>query len=126
MSKYFLKYPESTLSKARKLRGNMTEAERKLWRLLRHNQLGVHFRRQVPFGSYILDFFCFQAKLVIELDGSQHYYAKAGSVSDSKRDTYLKNQGLTVLRFNNKEFLRNPDAVVQAIYEYIQKTSSAS
>jgi very-short-patch-repair endonuclease len=126
MNKYFLKYPESTLSKARKLRLNMTEAERKLWRLLRHNQLGVHFRRQVPFGSYILDFFCFQVKLVIELNGSQHYYTKAGAVSDLKRDAYLKSQGLTVLRFNNKEFLRNPDAVVQAIYEYIQKTSSAS
>ena len=99
----------------------MTECEKKLWRLLRYNQLGVHFRRQVPIGHYILDFFCFQAKLAVELDGSQHYYNKAESASDSKRDTYLKNQGLTILRFNNKEFLRNPAGVLQVIYDHIQK-----
>ena len=121
MNNYFLKYPKSTLIKARKLRRNMTESERKLWRLLRYNQLGVHFRRQVPFGPYVLDFFCFHAKLVIELDGSQHYYNKTANASDSKRDAYLKNQGLTILRFNNKEFLRNPAGVLRVIYDYIQK-----
>ncbi|MDH4223812.1 MAG: DUF559 domain-containing protein [candidate division Zixibacteria bacterium] len=121
MNKYFLKYPESTLLKVRKLRGNMTEVERKLWSLLRHNQLGVHFRRQVPFGSYILDFFCFQAKLVIELDGSQHYFTTEGLDSDSKMDIYLQNAGLSILRFNNKEFLRNPAGVLQVIYDTIHK-----
>jgi very-short-patch-repair endonuclease len=126
MNNYFLKYPKSTLDKARKLRRNITEAEKKLWRLLRYNQLGVHFRRQVPLGPYVLDFFCFQAKLVVELDGSQHYFSKIGIKSDSKRDTYLKKQGLTILRFNNKEFLRNPFGVLQVIYEHIQEELSAS
>jgi very-short-patch-repair endonuclease len=121
MNNYFLKYPKATLTKARRLRRDMTQAERKLWRLLRCNQLGVHFRRQVPLGSYVLDFFCFQAKLVVELDGSQHYFSKTGITSDSKRDVYLKNQGLTILRFNNKEFLRNPAGVLQVIYEHIQE-----
>lgn len=98
----------------------MADAERKLWRLLRHNQLGVHFRRQVPLGPYILDFFCFEAKLVVELDGSQHY-RKNGLSSDSKREAYLKKQGLTVLRFNNIELLTNPTGVLQSIYEHLQK-----
>ena len=51
----------------------MAEAERKLWSLLRNNQLGVHFRRLVPFGPYILDFLAIKAQLAVELDGSQHY-----------------------------------------------------
>jgi very-short-patch-repair endonuclease len=122
MGNYFLKYPKSTLTKARKLRRNMTEVEKKLWRLLRYNQLGVHFRRQVPLGRYILDFFCFEAKLVVELDGSQHYFTKKGMVSDSKRDIYLRNAGLSILRFNNKGFLRNPAGVLQVIYGTIQKS----
>ena len=125
MSSYFLKYPKSTLSRARKLRRNMTEAERKLWRLLRNNQLGVHFRRQVPLGPYVLDFLCLPAKLVVELDGSQHYH-KTGLAFDSKRGAYLRAKGLKVFRFNNREFLTNPSGVMQSIYEHIQKELSAS
>ena len=125
MSNYFLKYPKSTLSRARKLRRNMTEAERKLWRLLRNNQIGVHFRRQVPLGPYVLDFLCLPAKLVVELDGSQHYH-KTGLAFDSKRGAYLRAKGLKVLRFNNREFLTNPSGVMQSIYEHIQKELSAS
>jgi very-short-patch-repair endonuclease len=125
MSNYFLKYPKSTLFRARKLRRNMTEAERKLWRLLRNNQLGVHFRRQVPLGPYVLDFLCLQAKLVVELDGSQHYH-KTGLASDSKWSAYLRAKGLKVLRFNNRELLTNPSGVMQSIYEHIQKELSAS
>lgn len=73
MSKYILKFPRSHVALARNLRREMTNAERKLWSLLRNNQVGVYFRRQVPFGPYILDFLLIKAKLVIELDGSQHY-----------------------------------------------------
>jgi len=103
----------------------MTEAERKLWRLLRNNQLGVHFRRQVPLGPYVLDFLCLPAKLVVELDGSQHYH-KTGLAFDSKRGAYLRAKGLKVFRFNNREFLTNPSGVMQSIYEHIQKELSAS
>ena len=125
MSKYFLEYPKSTLSRARKLRRDMTDAERKLWRLLRNNQLGIHFRRQVPFGPYVLDFLCLPAKLVVELDGSQHY-RKKNVVSDSKRDAYLQAKGLKVLRFNNRELPTNSIGVVQSIYEHIQNRLSIS
>ena len=125
MSNYFLKYPKSTLSKARKLRRNMTEAERKLWRLLSGNRLGVHFRRQVPLGPYVLDFLCLPARLVVELDGSQHY-DKIGLAFDSKREAHLRAKGLKVLRFNNTEFFSNPNGVMQSIYKHIQKGLSTS
>jgi len=79
----------------------MTEAERKLWGRLREDRLGVRFRRQVPFGPYILDFFSIKAKLAVELDGGQHY-DEEGRTKDLERDAYLKKQGVTVLRVSNR------------------------
>jgi len=96
----------------------MTIAERKLWSKLRGNAMGVHFRRQVPFGKYILDFFSFETKLVIELDGSQHY-TESGRARDSIRDQYLREHGLTILRFSDHEFLSNPSGVMEKIYENV-------
>jgi very-short-patch-repair endonuclease len=118
MGKHFLKYPHSSVAMARRLRREMTDAERKLWSLLRSNQLGVKFRRQAPFGPYILDFLCIKAKLDVELDGSQHY-TDTGRRRDARRDEYLRSNGLKVLRFSVVEFLQNPDGVLQAIYEHI-------
>jgi very-short-patch-repair endonuclease len=118
MGKYFLQYPRSSISKARRLRKEMTIAERKLWSKLRGNAMGVHFRRQVPFGKYILDFFSFETKLVIELDGSQHY-TESGRARDSIRDQYLREHGLTILRFSDHEFLSNPSGVMEKIYENV-------
>ena len=120
MRKYLLKTSKSSITKARRLRKNMTECEKKLWSLLRHHLLQVPFRRQVPVGPYILDFLCPQAKLVVELDGSQHYDAEVREY-DFKREEYLKSQGLMVLRFNDREFLNNPRGVVQVIFEEVQK-----
>ena len=96
----------------------MTDAERKLWSRLRNNQMGVHFRRQVPFGKYILDFFSLKAKLVIELDGSQHY-TDEGLAKDAIRDAFLRENGLIVLRFSDHEFLTNTYGVMQVIYEHV-------
>ena len=96
MSKYFLRYPQGAIPKARQLRRSLTDAERKLWSLLRHNQLGVRFRRQVAFGPYILDFFSTRAKLVVELDGSQHYQTEILD-KDMKRDNFLRKHGFAVL-----------------------------
>jgi len=121
MSKYFLTYPQGAIPKARQLRRNLTDAERKLWSLLRHNQLGVRFRRQVAFGPYILDFFSTKAMLVVELDGSQHFQ-KIISDKDVKRDNFLRKHGFTILRFNNREFLKHPEVVLAIIYEHIQKS----
>jgi very-short-patch-repair endonuclease len=97
----------------------MTDAEKKLWSLLRNNRLGVKFRRQVPYGPYILDFYCVKARLVVELDGSQHYTAE-GKRRDAKRDAYLRSDGLDVLRFLNDEVLSNEEGVEQVIYEKVQ------
>ena len=117
---FFLKYKKGSLSKARALRRNMTAAERKLWSLLKNNQLGVRFRRQVPIGPYIADFLTLKPKLVVELDGGQHYQ-KTGATHDSKRDAFLRKQGLDVLRFSNRDVLTNPAGVWQVIDDFICK-----
>lgn len=119
MVKRFITSSQSSIAKARALRRRMTIAEKKLWSLVRDNRFGVKFRRQVPFGPYIVDFFCFSAKLVVELDGSQHDRAE-GKEYDFHRDQFLKAHGLTVLRFSNEEFLANQDGVCQVILEQVR------
>jgi very-short-patch-repair endonuclease len=94
------------------MRSNPTEAEAKCWALLRDRRLArFKFRRQLPFGNYIADFVCLEARLVIELDGSQH----AGSPRDEMRDAYFLKQGFRVLRVWNNEILNNPHGVLDAI-----------
>lgn len=119
MGKRFTTSFQSSIAKARALRRRMTVAERKFWSLVRNNRLGVKFRRQVPMGPYIVDFFCFSSKLVVELDGSQHGTAE-GKEYDFHRDEFLKAHGLTVLRFSNKEFLTNQDGVCRVIQERVR------
>ncbi len=94
----------------------MTDFERKLWSRLRSNQLGVKFRRQVPFGHYIADFMSLEAHLVIELDGCQHYQEDAIK-QDKLRDQYFAREGFTVLRFDNSEVTDNIDGVLEMIWE---------
>jgi len=122
MQKPLLKHTPSSIAKAKILRKNMTPAEKKFWSLVRANRLGVHFRRQVPFGPYILDFLCMQAKLIVELDGSQHYKKEAQEY-DYHRDEYVRANGFTVMRFTNKEFLTNTDGVMSYIWEFISKNT---
>ena len=98
--------------RARQMRREPTEAERRMWRLLRDRRLGgFKFRRQEQLGRYIVDFVCFEQKLVIELDGSQH----AESAYDAQRDAWLKSRDFTVLRFWNNEVFENPAGVQHAI-----------
>jgi very-short-patch-repair endonuclease len=118
MAKFTLDSNSLTISRARKLRKEMTDAERKLWSMLRGDQWGVRFRRQAPIGPYIADFVCLKAKLVIELDGEQHYTPE-GRAHDSRRDAYLRGRGLTVMRFSTVEFLKNSDAIVDEIEQAI-------
>jgi very-short-patch-repair endonuclease len=95
------------LERARRLRREMTDAERRLWAMLRGSQLeGAKFRRQVPIGRYIADFACFKSKLIVELDGSQH----ADSAYDAERDAWLEAQGFRVLRFWNAA-MEEPEGV---------------
>jgi very-short-patch-repair endonuclease len=110
-----LKYDEELKQPARKLRSGMTDAERLLWSRLRGKQiLGVQFYRQKPLGQYIVDFHAPAAKLVVEVDGSQHFEA-AGQASDRRRDAYLETLGLRVLRFDNLQVLKETEAVLEMI-----------
>ena len=100
-------------SNAQNLRKNMTKEERRLWyEYLRSYPL--RFRRQVCFGSYILDFYCAAAKLAVELDGGQHYEPETVQY-DLRRTAYLNSIGICVLRFSNLDVLRNLRGVCEAI-----------
>ena len=103
------------------LRKNMTKEERHLWYDFL-KKLSVTIHRQKVIGNYIVDFYCGKAKLVIELDGSQHY-EQSGIESDSERDKYLKSLGLTVLRYSNLDINRNFDSVCADIENHIKKSS---
>lgn len=106
---------------ARQLRKNSTEAERVLWRHLRLRQLeGYKFRRQQPVGQYIVDFVCFETRLVIELDGGQHGEQVA---YDAERSAWLQAQGFRVLRFWNHEVLQDIEAVKRVIWEAVTPPS---
>ena len=104
--------------RARKLRQNMTDAERFAWQRLRYRQIGGHkFRRQAPIGPFIADFVCLECRLIVELDGGQH----AEQVeSDGNRSKWLRDQGFRVLRFWNHDVLQDWDAVEQVIWENVQ------
>ena len=108
-------YNENLKQHAHQLRGNMTDAEKRLWGKIRVRQIGGYwFYRQKPIGDYIVDFYCPKAKLVIEVDGGQHLSGEIAE-NDRVRDEYLSNLGLRVLRFTNADVLRNIDGVVERI-----------
>jgi len=94
----------------------MTDAERLLWSKIRGKQLkGYQFYRQRIIGNYIVDFYCPKAKLVVELDGGQHY-SNEGIEKDKIRDNYIEEQSLKVLRFSDRDVFENLDGVVERIY----------
>ncbi len=105
---------------AKRLRSNSTEAEKYLWYMLKNKNLGVKFRRQAVIGKYIVDFSCFEIKLVIEVDGGQH----ARSENDNARDQWLMEQGFNVLRFWNNDVLGNRDGVLEKIVKYLKFSPS--
>ena len=116
------KHNKSIVPFARTLRKNMTKEERHLWYdFLRTYE--VKFLRQKPFGKYILDFYCAKAKLVIELDGSQHY-EKINIVKDSERTMYLEQHGLTVLRIPNNLVNKNFRGVCEYIDDFVKQSLS--
>jgi very-short-patch-repair endonuclease len=110
-----LPYNRQLKHNSRELRSGMTDAELKLWYRLRRKQInGWQFYRQKPIGPYIVDFYCPAARLVVELDGSQHL-DPLHQAADQQRDAYLTNLGLRVLRFDNRQVLLEIDAVVETI-----------
>ncbi|MGP8081089.1 MAG: endonuclease domain-containing protein [Dehalococcoidales bacterium] len=105
---------------SRELRKNMTDAEIILWSKLRMKQLNnCQFYRQKIIGEYIVDFFCPKYKLVIEVDGGQHYSDEKLS-ADKNRDETLRSLGLKVLRFTNVDIFKNIEGVVIRILEYLE------
>ena len=109
------KVPAKLRSNARALRKNCTDVERILWSQLRDHRLnGAGFRRQVPVGNYIADFICHATKLVIELDGGQHY-SDRGEQADAARSAAIEAKGFRVLRFSNQDVMTNRVGVLETI-----------
>jgi very-short-patch-repair endonuclease len=97
---------------AKRMRREPTDAEARMWKLLRDHRLAnFKFRRQVPFQNFILDFVCFERRLVIEIGGSQH----SSSERDTTRDVALMAEGFSVVRYWNNDVLRQPAAVLEDI-----------
>ena len=112
-----LPYNKQLREYASELRKNMTDAETRLWWKLRKKQLcNCQFYRQRIICNFIVDFYCPEAKLVVEIDGGQHY-SEEGMLKDKMRDSHLADLGLTVLRFSSREVMKNLDGVLERIYE---------
>ena len=116
-----LPYKNKLIPRAKELRKNATRQENHLWYdFLR--SYPVRFQRQKTIGSFIVDFYCHAAKLVIELDGSQHY-TDQGVAYDEERSRALSKFGLTILRFSNLDIDRNFNGVCEAIHEAVKATT---
>jgi very-short-patch-repair endonuclease len=112
-------YTTLAQTRARELRRNMTDAERRLWSALRAGRLqGLRFRRQQPIGNYIADFYCAKARLVVEIDGSQHSDEET-LLHDYHRTKWLESKGYRVIRFTNHDVLKHTPAVVEGIWATI-------
>jgi len=112
--------------RARSLRRELTPAERIVWYGLRAHRLeGASFRRQTPIGPYIVDFVSHTTKLIVEIDGGQHF-EDGHAARDRKRDTYLATKGFRVLRFSNHDVMTNRTGVLEAIAEAVQKARAPS
>ena len=114
-----LQYNRKNIGLARNLRKNMTYPETILWSRIRLKQLkGYQFYRQKPIDEYVVDFYCPKARLVIELDGSQHKFV-ASIKKDTVKDNNLGNLGLKVFRFNNNDVTENIEGVLERILSNI-------
>ena len=112
---------EGAHQRARTLRREMTEAERRLWRILRSRQTdGRRFRRQVPIGRFIADFVCHEARLIVEMDGGQH---DPSSERERSRTRFLEGEGYRLLRFWNNEAVDNPERVRSVIAEHLLRVT---
>ena len=97
----------------------MTDAERRLWSKIRRKQLKQYqFYRQKNIGNYIVDFYCPKAKLIVEIDGGQHY-SKDNIMKDELRDKFFSDLGFRVLRFSNSDVFKNIERIVTDIYNHL-------
>jgi very-short-patch-repair endonuclease len=110
-------------TKRRKLRKNLTDAEKVLWKFLRNRQLdSFKFYRQFSVGSFILDFYCPDRKMAVELDGGHHAETRQ-EMHDGRRTNYLQSKNIHVLRFWNNEVLKNTEGVAEKIREELDNSS---
>ena len=113
---------DTNRDRARALRKNLTDAEQRLWRQLKLRQIsGAKFRRQQPIGPFIVDFVCFERRVIVEVDGGQH--AEQIEYDDS-RTQWLRKQGYRVLRFWNNDVLARTTVVAEQILSCVEERSS--
>lgn len=111
--------PIEMRNRARKLRSNATAFEQDFWQAIRHKQFGnFKFRRQQVIGSYIVDFVCLSARLIVELDGAHHADSQD---YDANRDQWLQQRGYRVLRVWNNEWQREPEAVLRKLWQMLNE-----
>lgn len=105
--------------RAKDLRNNSTNAERRLWQKLKRRQIaGVKFRRQQPINPYVVDFVCLERRVIVEVDGGQH---SEQLHHDDQRSQWLEARGYRVLRFWNNDVLANTEVVAQAVFGAVEK-----
>jgi very-short-patch-repair endonuclease len=111
--------------RAKELRKNASVTEKIFWGFVRNNKLGgFQFRRQYPIGKYFVDFVCLEKRLVVELDGDQHFN-EAGIVYDNKRTDFIKSQGFDVVRIPNIDLLKEKKAVVYSLWRVLNEEVEA-
>ena len=120
MANKILPYNKHLKAIARELRKNMTPAEKMLWEGIRKKSLGLEFHRQVPILNFIVDFYCHEIGLVIEVDGNIHEH---NFLEDAERQGKMEAQGLHFLRFTNNDILSDTESVINIIKSYIRENS---
>ncbi|MDR2014534.1 MAG: endonuclease domain-containing protein [Azoarcus sp.] len=113
-----IKYLRTLIPHARKLRREMTPQEKRLWYEFLAN-FSPRFQRQKPIDRFIADFYCYKAKLIVEIDGSQHF-TESGLAYDAEREAILNSLGLRVIRFSNRDVNENFESVCNAILQFVQ------
>ncbi|WP_425653069.1 endonuclease domain-containing protein [Vibrio campbellii] len=114
-----LKYQKQIRSQ---LRTNMPKPEEILWQRIRRKQLGVKFRRQHGIGRYIVDFYCPELNLVIEIDGDSHF-SDEGKEKDTIRDAFMETLGIKVLRFTNEEVMKQTESVLERLFNLVRSNN---
>jgi len=117
MTKIFNK--KETKNIRRLLRAQPISAERQVWQRIRRRQLGYRFNRQYGIGNYVVDFYCAEKKLIIEIDGATHS-SEQEIKKDLEREGYLKNLGLNIKRYTNRDVFDNLGSVIDSIYSFLK------
>ena len=114
-----LKYQKQIRSQ---LRTNMPKPEEILWQRIRRKQLGVKFRRQHGIGRYIVDFYCAELNLVIEIDGDSHF-SDEGKEKDTIRDAFMETLGIKFMRFTNEEVMKQTESVLERLFNLVRSSN---